>query len=317
MWRHGTFDPRAPYGGYTQTALTHVPTGLRGLLFDPTFGALTTAPVLALAVIGFVRLAAPRKGAPDARQRSGVRKDARLAGELAIVIASYLAVVAMYRMWWGGWSGPARFMAPVLLTLAIPLAVFWADVRTRTVRFVAVLLLAMTVAISLVHVGADEGRLAYGERTRSARWLAWTLGARPDLQDVPQWCYGDILALVHEGEAYPEANGIWVGAGRDVVLVFRRDAVESTFQLKIVNVPVANRIVLESENHSVGRPFRGAYTLSAREEQVVELPWPTGARELLVTIRTDAGVRPRDLDPQSTDARLLGCWIEIFPAPSS
>ena len=43
---------------------------------------------------------------------------------LAAFVAN-LAASASYRMWWGGASAPARFLVPMLLSLALPIGVAW------------------------------------------------------------------------------------------------------------------------------------------------------------------------------------------------
>ena len=86
---YGTLDPTAPYGREVGSSFAYLGNGLGGLLFDQGFGLFATAPVLAVAMIGFSRT-----------RRLGV--------EWLIVAVPYLLSVGTYAMWWAGSSGPAR-----------------------------------------------------------------------------------------------------------------------------------------------------------------------------------------------------------------
>ncbi|MFI5076936.1 MAG: hypothetical protein ACHQRO_06315, partial [Vicinamibacteria bacterium] len=174
---YGTLDPSAPYGGYTQTAWAHVPAGVAGLLLDAQFGVLGVAPVFALALFGLAWMAI---GEPAAdRAPVGSRTGSRIVA-VAIVAAfvGYTIASASYRMWWGGTSAPARFLVPMLLPMAVPIGVAWS--RTRgladggvAARALAIAALLVTAAVTLILVGVDDGRLAYGSRTAVAGWTRW------------------------------------------------------------------------------------------------------------------------------------------------
>jgi hypothetical protein len=156
---YGTPDPSAPYGGQTQTSFAYLPNGIGGLLFDQGFGVLATAPVLVLAVPGFVR------------QR-------RLLIEWLIVTLPYTTAVASFAMWWAGWSAPGRFLVPILLPLAIPVASAWATLRSRNARALAWAALIITGWLAIVHVAAGGGRLGFHTRNDAgltpAPWTTWT-----------------------------------------------------------------------------------------------------------------------------------------------
>jgi hypothetical protein len=155
---YGTVDPRAPYGGYTQSSLGNVPDGVLGLLMDQQFGVMPNAPVYACAFAGLALLAAKRS---------------RLAFELAALLGSYTVVVASYFMWWGGSSSPARFLVPVLLPLAVPAAVWFQHARRPTPRLLGVAALVVSVLIVVTLVGVDEGALVYNNRDGASKLLMW------------------------------------------------------------------------------------------------------------------------------------------------
>jgi hypothetical protein len=131
---YGSPDPSAPYGRDTQNALAYFPNGVGGLLFDQGFGLFAAAPILAVALAGFVRTR-------------------RLALEWLVVALPYLLAVATYAMWWAGMSGPARFLVPLILPLAIPAACLWSGARSRASRILLVAALLVSAWISIVMAG--------------------------------------------------------------------------------------------------------------------------------------------------------------------
>ena len=157
---YGTLDPSAPYGTYTQSAVANIPVGLTGLLFDQQFGLLPNAPVYLIGLSGLGWLAF----------RTDTR---RLPLELTAAIAPYVVASAMYGMWWGGSSAPARFITVVLPVLALPSALVWARATTRTTRASAAVALGVSVWLSAVLLLVDRGRLAYNDRDGFALWTDW------------------------------------------------------------------------------------------------------------------------------------------------
>ncbi len=159
---YGTFDPRAPYGGAPEMWLARIPVGLTGLLIDQQFGLMPNAPIY---LVGLVTIAALAK------------QDRRLALELVAIAMPYVVAVAAFHMWWAGLSSPARFLVPVLLPMAIPVAVYWQRHATGTPRAATLALLIASVAISVVLTGAGDGSLLYNTRDGFARWLDWVAPA--------------------------------------------------------------------------------------------------------------------------------------------
>ena len=154
---YGSPNPAVTYNGYTQSAVGNIPRSLIGLLFDQQFGLLPHAPVYLCAFAGFVPLA---------------RRQPRVAGELALVVIPYTVVTAVYYMWWGGFASPARFIASILLPLAIPAGVWFAASRPAA-RIVGLGGLLLSVAMSAVTAAVDRGALLYDVRDGSAKFLAW------------------------------------------------------------------------------------------------------------------------------------------------
>jgi len=166
---YGTVDPRAPYGGSVLGRWEYVTSGLGGLFFDQQFGLLPYAPVLAAGLAGLAALAA------DRRRR-------RLAVELAVVMVPYLLAVTHLRMWWAGWSAPARFLVALLPLLALPAAIVWSRARSGASRAWLASALAFTALMTATLAAVDGGRLTHNVRDGSTLWLEWA--AR--LVDLPR-----------------------------------------------------------------------------------------------------------------------------------
>lgn len=153
---YGTWDPRAPYGHATDMRWARIPHGIAGLLLDQQFGLLPNAPVFLVAFPGVVAL---------------WHRNRRLAAEIGIVTVPYVLAVAGFHMWWGGRSSPVRFLVPVLLPLALPIAAWWAARRGRAARSTTFALLAASLALTAAFVLVDHGRLIYNSRDGHALWL--------------------------------------------------------------------------------------------------------------------------------------------------
>jgi len=154
---YGTPNPAAPYGGYTQTAVSNIPQGLAGLLFDQQFGLVPKAPVYLCALVGFVPLA---------------RRQPRLAAELALVVLPYTIAASLYAMWWGGFASPARFLASILLPLALP-AGMWFATSGPAARILGLGLLLLSVLSSAATATVGRGELLLDVRTGTAKILGW------------------------------------------------------------------------------------------------------------------------------------------------
>jgi hypothetical protein len=153
---YGRFDPRAPYGGATDMHLASVPVSLTGLLLDQQFGLIPNAPVYLIAIAGCLAL---------------WRAHRRLTVELAVALTPYVLAVSGFHMWWAGRSGPARFLVPVLLPMALPIAVWWRRHPSRTPRFATLALLGVSLALTASFAWVDSGALVYNARDGYALWL--------------------------------------------------------------------------------------------------------------------------------------------------
>jgi hypothetical protein len=157
---YGTPDPEAPYGEFInqQGSWSYVTGGIAGVLFDQQFGLSPYAPVYLVAFAGWLVM---------------LRRHRRLAIELAIIAIPYMMATAHIRMWWGGWSAPARFQVPILWLGGLGAAVAWAASRTRAARTTShgALLVSALTTLTLAYV--EGGRRAYNVRDGYSLWLEW------------------------------------------------------------------------------------------------------------------------------------------------
>lgn len=105
-----------------------------GLLLDQQWGLLPYAPVLALSFVGIATLV-----------RSCERR--QVGAWLMMIILPYFLIVAAYKVWWGAWCPPARYLGPVTPLLAIPLATSLASEDCTVYKILYALLAGISVAI--------------------------------------------------------------------------------------------------------------------------------------------------------------------------
>lgn len=135
-----------------------------GLFLDEQWGLLIYTPIYLLAGIGFATFWARR------------RADA---AALLAVVAPYLLLVALYRVWWGEWGPAARYLAPVAPLAIAPLACWAASIR-RPLAVAAVALFALPGFAAMAGFLAAP-QLLYNHPTgHSALFTAWAarLGER-------------------------------------------------------------------------------------------------------------------------------------------
>ena len=78
-----------------------------GSFLDQQWGLLIHAPLLVLAFSGLLVMG---------------RRDRRELAWLAVICLPYFLLIINYKQWWGEWCPPARYLAPLVPLLALPLA---------------------------------------------------------------------------------------------------------------------------------------------------------------------------------------------------
>ena len=154
----GSANPTVAYGADTSTAMSYVPRGVIGLVFDQQFGVLTTAPIYVMALVGAAML---------------FRSHPRLTIELALIVVPYVLVVASYAMWWGGAAAPGRFLVAILPLAALPMAKAWAG--GGILRPVALVLSVVSATLIVPRAIEDSGRFIFNNRSgvdATVQWLS-------------------------------------------------------------------------------------------------------------------------------------------------
>lgn len=135
--------------------------GLAGTFLDQQWGAFVHSPLLLVAAAAFVPFAMVR------------RRDALV---LAVVVVPYLFVIANYRVWWGEWNPPARYLTDIVPLAAAPLA-WWLGRLDRAWRWTILGLGAFPAAAIMATFVADPQRM-YNQPDGTSRlfetWQSWT-----------------------------------------------------------------------------------------------------------------------------------------------
>jgi hypothetical protein len=114
--------------------------------------------------------------------------------------------------------------------------------------------------------------------------------------------YDAATAFFLDDRAFPEPSGFWVAGSRQTTVVIQPDR-GSRPSLLLRNGARDNVVTLESGN------WRDEFAMMAGAEQRIDLPIDPAAGAALVRIRSAAGFRPSEVDPNSQDNRFLGVFV--------
>jgi hypothetical protein len=155
--------PSSDHAGFSDLAGTI--NGLAGTFFDQQWGAFVHNPLLALAAIAL---------APFAMRRG------REASMLAGVVLPYLVLISAYRVWWGEWNPPARYLADIVPLAVAPLA-WWLTTLSRRWRW-TLLAVASIPALAVMATFVHNPQLMYNQPVGKSQlletwsaWLGWNL----------------------------------------------------------------------------------------------------------------------------------------------
>jgi hypothetical protein len=117
--------------------------------------------------------------------------------------------------------------------------------------------------------------------------------------------YGGLHVFAFEDDVWLEPQGVWIGGARAGRLVLSAPDGRSSIGLTIRAGPPGARVRVEGPGLSSTR------LLGPLESMAVEVPVDAHLRASWITVRTDRGFRPSDVDPGSRDRRLLGCSLSF------
>ena len=135
-------------------------------------------------------------------------------------------------------------------------------------------------------------------------------GARPRLPTVLSAAtYDGVGMFLQDGPMYPEAAGFWTTGGRSsLVTVSPRAGRTTPVVLTVHSGAKPNRVTFSTHG------WQQTLELVPGVVKAVTLPMPaTGV--IPVTIWTENGFSPTEIDPASRDPRFLGVWIEVAKEP--
>jgi hypothetical protein len=141
------------------------------------------------------------------------RRHPRIALEWMIIVVPYTVVTAMYHMWWGGLSSPARFAGATLLIFSVPLAAAWASTTHPVTRAIQAMALGVSAGISMMLVSVEGGAFVFNVRDVAAPWLAWASQMADLTRAVPSlFRHGPATALAEVLAWAGALLGAWLAA---------------------------------------------------------------------------------------------------------
>jgi hypothetical protein len=150
--------PNSDHAGFSEPL--GVLNGAMGTLFDQQWGAFVHNPLLILATAAALPFACRYRVAALC---------------LAAVILPYLGLVSAYRVWWGEWNPPARYLTDIVPLAAAPLGWLLTSWRLRTRLFVTVAAGALAAAVMLTFL--DDPQRMYNHPDGSSQlletWSQW------------------------------------------------------------------------------------------------------------------------------------------------
>ncbi len=109
----------------------------------------------------------------------------------------------------------------------------------------------------------------------------------------------------HDEQLYPEAQGFWtIGAHASHVTVAVPPNHPGPLMLRIHPGAKPNHVTISTFG------WEQSYDLVPGQAAEVQLPPPTEG-VIPLTIASSTGFSPKEFDPQSTDRRFLGIWVEV------
>ena len=139
--------------------------GLVGSLLDQQWGLLIHAPLLLLGFSGLLLMA---------------RRHRRELAWLAVIGMPYLLLIINYKQWWGEWCPPARYLAPLVPLLALPMARAIGALRRRPFLIVYTALAALSYGVMSAFAATPS--LMYNHPVGRSNLLLWLIArGGPDL----------------------------------------------------------------------------------------------------------------------------------------
>jgi hypothetical protein len=209
LWWHrhlynSPFPPSTDHAGFS--GFTGTINGLAGTFLDQQWGAFIHNPLLLLAVSAFVPFALAR------------RRDASV---IAVLVLPYLILISAYRVWWGEWNPPARYLTDVVPLAVIPLAWLF-DQLPGIWRWLVPTLFALPAA-AVIATFVNDPQLMYNQPDGTSRlletWHDW-IGIDAT-RVIPSFVFYSESSLT-ERLTFGMLGLAWVGTIASVIYVLTR-----------------------------------------------------------------------------------------------
>ncbi len=277
---YGTLDPLAAYDAQSPLQPQRVVSGVLGLVADQEYGLIPNAPVHLLWIGGALALSRHHK---------------RLLVELACVAIPYALAVAAFPNWFGG-STPGRYLAPLVLPLAVTVAALWSR-QDAFGRSLSVALLTVSVLIACAFGFGASGTLAYNAGEGRSAFLDWV----SPMVNLPAGFPSYFRAIPAEGPVRGSVS-------RELALPAAIWAIAAIAMWSLSRW-LHNRLA----PHAVSRSTLAAGSLVAVLSIGVVGTWQIGKAPHLIATRTQLGLVARE-DPAATP---LGVQLDPFQVLSS
>jgi hypothetical protein len=119
--------------------------------------------------------------------------------------------------------------------------------------------------------------------------------------------YGPARAYFFDDAVFVEEPGFWVRGGMTARVALMSVERAAPLVLFLRNAAVRNRVRVQIDG------TLQTLDLEPREERPLPLKAEDGRRASMVTITSETGFRPSEVDGGSTDTRFLGVWVEPRP----
>jgi hypothetical protein len=117
--------------------------------------------------------------------------------------------------------------------------------------------------------------------------------------------YGAAVVYGLGDDVYLEPGGLWAGGRSGAGLLIVSDTVGAAQRLRLRAGPVATPVTVKAGS------WERTLELAAGASREIDVPRGPGGRTCAVEVRAGRTFRPADLDARSSDARLLGVWVEV------
>jgi hypothetical protein len=116
---------------------------------------------------------------------------------------------------------------------------------------------------------------------------------------------GQASIFYHDAYFFSERDGFWVRGERETRVTIYREFAETPLTMRVHSGLVGNRLRVSTA------AWEKTLALRPQSPETVEVVGATGPLTTL-SLRSDSGFVPRELDPASPDERRLGIWIEVL-----